>query len=208
MGSETPKQFLELSGQPILMHTIGAFYQYDHRMEIILVLPLTHFNRWTELCLKYDFDIPHKMVAGGSTRFHSVKNGLESIAADDGLVAIHDGVRPLISTDIIGNSFEVAAASDNAVVAVELKDTIRLVEKKGTRSVDRAKYRAIQTPQTFMLPKIKKAYQIEFDESITDDASVAEKAGQKINLIEGSYRNLKITTMEDLVVAEALLKQK
>jgi len=205
MGSEIPKQFLAVAGQPILMHTISAFYQYDHTMEIILVLPLSHFSKWTELSLEYDFDVPHRMIAGGSTRFHSVKNGLNSLE-EEGIVAIHDGVRPFIEMDIIKNSFEVARNEGNAVVSVALKDSIRQVSEASNQSLDRTSYRAVQTPQTFRLSLIKKAYSIEYDESITDDASVAELAGQEINLIEGSYRNIKITTNEDLMIAEAFLK--
>lgn len=204
MGSNTPKQFLNIGGQPILMHTINAFYQYDHTIEIILVLPPSHFSRWTELSLMHDFDVPHRMVGGGSTRFHSVKNGLDTIE-DDGIVAIHDGVRPLIETDIIRNSFEVAKKEGNAVVSVELKDSIRRLDGKTSKSINRTSYKVVQTPQTFKVRHIKKAYSIEYQEAITDDASVAELAGQKINLIEGSYRNIKITTTEDLIVAEALL---
>ncbi len=207
MGSDTPKQFLKIGGQPILMHTITAFYQYDHKMEIVLVLPHSHFSQWTELSLMHDFDVPHCMVGGGSTRFHSVKNGLDSIG-DEGTVAIHDGVRPLIEQEIIQNSFEVANTKGNAIVSVELKDSIRQLKGQRSNSVDRMAFRAIQTPQTFKVSDIKEAYRIEYQESLTDDASVAELAGQKINLIDGSYRNIKITTSEDLVIAEALLDNK
>ncbi len=207
MESETPKQFLNIGGQPVLMHTITTFYQYDHNMEIILVLPHSHFSQWTELSLIHDFDVPHRMVGGGSTRFHSVKNGLDSINGD-GVVAIHDGVRPLVELSIIKNGFEVANKEGNAVVSIELKDSLRHLKGQLSKSIDRIAYRAIQTPQTFKISEIKKAYNIEYQESITDDASVAELAGQRINLIEGSYRNIKITTMEDLVIAEALLKSK
>ena len=205
MDSDTPKQFLTISGQPILMHTLSQFYHYDHQLEIILVLPLSQFNKWTELSLIHDFDVPHRLVAGGSTRFHSVKNGLDSIE-EEGLVAIHDGVRPLIETSIIRNTFEVAEKKGNAIASVELKESIRHVSDASSKAIDRTSYHIIQTPQTFLVTQIKKAYAIEYDESITDDASVAEMAGQLVNLVEGSYRNIKITTSEDLVIAEAFLK--
>ena len=206
MGSSVPKQFIPIAGQPILMHTLTAFYRYDHKMEIILVLPHSHFNQWTELSLKYDFDIPHRLVGGGSSRFHSVKNGLDTI--EEGVVAIHDGVRPLVSTDIISASFELAAEKGNAVVAVDLKDSLREMSKNSSKAVDRNRFKIIQTPQTFLVAPLKKAYQVTYTDAITDDASVAEMAGQKINLIEGSYNNLKITTREDIAVAEALLERK
>ena len=206
MGSSIPKQFIPIGGLPILMHTLTAFYKSDHEMEIILVLPVSHFGEWTNLSVKYDFDVPHRIVAGGSTRYHSVKNGLLSIE-EDGLVAIHDGVRPFVSTEIIENSFIEANKSGNGVVSIPLKDTLRHLGKKGSKPLDRSEYRLVQTPQTFRIGEIKKAYEVEFSENITDDASVAEAAGQKINLIEGSYRNIKITTEEDLVFARAVLSE-
>jgi 2-C-methyl-D-erythritol 4-phosphate cytidylyltransferase len=147
------------------------------------------------------------LVDGGETRFQSVRNGL-AVLSGDGLVAIHDGVRPLISEDIIGASFRLAAAHKTAIAAVRLKESIRMTDQDTTRAVDRSRFRLIQTPQTFDLSLIRKAYQQKEDATMTDDASVAERAGFSISLFEGSYENIKITTPEDLVVAEALLKQK
>lgn len=207
MGADIPKQFLNIAGQPILMHTISAFYRYDHQMEIIVVLPVSQFSKWTTLSLQYDFDIPHRMIAGGSTRFHSVKNGLNSIE-EEGIVAIHDGVRPLIDTDVIKESIEVAEKMGNAVASVDLKDSIRQIDGLLSKAVDRSQYRAVQTPQTFKVSLIKEAYRIEHDDSITDDACVAEVAGHQINMIDGSYSNIKITTSEDLVMAEAIMGTK
>ena len=204
MGADVPKQFLPVAGQPILMHTINAFYHFDHLLEIIVVLPVSHFSKWTALSLEYDFDVPHRLVAGGSTRFHSVKNGLNTIEGD-GVVAIHDGVRPLVDITIIEESFKRAREDGNAVAAVSLKDSIRKLSDGQTKAVERKDYKAIQTPQTFDLGLIKKAYEIDYVESITDDASVAELAGHQINLIQGSYKNIKITTTEDLIVAEAFM---
>jgi len=206
MGSDIPKQFISVAGLPILMHTLTAFYRYDQSTEIILVLPVSHFNQWTNLSVQYDFDVSHKLVAGGSTRFHSVKNGLNSMS-EDGFVAIHDGVRPLVDVDIIARSFNEAEVKGNAVVAVELKDTIRRVNGGTTISEDRTRFRLIQTPQTFRVSDIRLAYSIEYNQSITDDASVAELAGIEIHLTSGNYRNIKITTEEDLIVAEAFFSE-
>jgi 2-C-methyl-D-erythritol 4-phosphate cytidylyltransferase len=205
--SKIPKQFIELNGKPILLHTIEAFLKYSATLSIVLVLPEEDFKTWEEVCKKFNFYKPIILQKGGDTRFQSVKNGLEKIEGD-GLVAIHDGVRPLVSSDLIGASFRLAAAHGTAVAAVRLKESIRMTDQDNTKAVDRSKFRVIQTPQTFDLKLIKKAYQLKEDPSLTDDASVAEKSGHVISLFEGSYENIKITTVEDLVVAEALLKSK
>jgi 2-C-methyl-D-erythritol 4-phosphate cytidylyltransferase len=203
--SSTPKQYLELLGLPILMHTLNAFYRYSEKIKVILVLPEDDFATWDDLCQKHQYSKPYKLQKGGETRFQSVKNGLAFIDGD-GLVAIHDGVRPLISEDIIGASFRLAAVHKSAVAAVRLKDSIRMTDQDSTKAMDRSSFRLIQTPQTFEVSMIRKAYEIREESNLTDDASVAEKAGIKISLFEGSYENLKITTPEDLVIAEALLK--
>ncbi len=202
--SALPKQFIELLGKPILLHTIEAFLRYSTELKIILVLPEDDFSIWKSICIKYNFNHPILLEKGGETRFQSVKNGLNKMEGN-GLVAIHDGVRPLISSDIIGASFHLAAAHHSAVAAVRLKESIRVTDQDNTKAVDRSKFRLIQTPQTFDLQLIKKAYEVKEDSSLTDDASVAEKAGHLISLFEGSYENIKITTPEDLVIAEALL---
>lgn len=202
--SSIPKQFLELNGTPILIHTINAFVRYSPQIRIILVLPEADMPIWKELSAKHQFNTPIIIQSGGDTRFQSVKRGLEKIQGE-GLVAIHDGVRPLISEDIIGASFRLAAVHKTAVAAVRLKESIRMTDQDSTRAVDRSKFRLIQTPQTFDVAMIKKAYEGKEDASLTDDASVAEQAGHVISLFEGSYENIKITTQEDLVVAEALL---
>jgi 2-C-methyl-D-erythritol 4-phosphate cytidylyltransferase len=202
--SALPKQFLELNGLPILMHTIHAFSRYSKNVTIILVLPEDDFETWQSLCAKHSFTAKLTLQKGGDTRFQSVKNGLDKIEGN-GLVAIHDGVRPLVSEDIIGASFRLAAVHKTAVAAVRLKESIRMTDQDNTKAVDRSKFRLIQTPQTFDLALIKKAYQMKDDPSLTDDASVAERAGNTISLFEGSYENIKITTPEDLIVAKALL---
>jgi 2-C-methyl-D-erythritol 4-phosphate cytidylyltransferase len=205
--SKLPKQFLELKGKPILIHTLEAFYRYSENITIILVLPEDDFAIWNDICKKYNFTRPVILQKGGETRFQSVKNGLEKIEGN-GLVAIHDGVRPLVSEDIIGASFRLAAVHQSAVAAVRLKESIRMTDQDNTKSMDRSRFRLIQTPQTFSIELIKQAYQLKEDPTMTDDASVVEKLGHTISLFEGSYENIKITTPEDLIVAEALMKNR
>lgn len=203
--SKVPKQFLELSGRPVLLHTIEAFFRYSEGIQVILVLPEDDFPIWESICNRFQFTQSIVLQKGGETRFQSVKNGLEKIEGS-GCVAIHDGVRPLVSEDIIGASFRLAAVHQSAVAAVRLKESIRMTDQDTTISMDRSKFRLIQTPQTFDVDLIKQAYQIKEDASLTDDASVAEKSGHLISLFEGSYENIKITTPEDLIVAETLMK--
>jgi 2-C-methyl-D-erythritol 4-phosphate cytidylyltransferase len=205
--SVVPKQFIPLAEMPILMHTILAFHEYSERLHIILVLPQDDVDRWNNLCANHQFKIPVQVVHGGESRFQSVKNGL-ALVPENSLVAIHDGVRPLVSSDIIGASFHLAAVHGTAVAAVRLKDSIRMTDQDTTKAADRSRFRLIQTPQTFKSDLIKKAYLTKEEASMTDDASVAEHAGHLISLFEGSYENIKVTTPEDLVVAEALLAAK
>ncbi len=204
--SNLPKQFIELNGKPILLHTIDAFHRYSKSLTVILVLPEDDFEVWNGICEKFNFNEPVLLQKGGATRFQSVRNGLDKIEGE-GLVAIHDGVRPLVSEDIIGASFRLAAIHHCAVAAVRLKESLRMTDKDGTKAVDRSLFRLIQTPQTFDVQLIKKAYRMKEDSSFTDDASVAERAGHRISLFEGSFLNIKITTPEDLVIAEALMKE-
>lgn len=202
--SSRPKQFLEIAGLPVLMHTLRAFINYSADINLILVLPEDDFGLWQDLCNQYAFNAPHQLQAGGDTRFQSVKKGLERVP-DNSLVCIHDGVRPLVHEDLIAASFRLAAIHGSAVAAVRLKESIRMIDQDKTQAMDRSKFRIIQTPQTFQSGLIKKAYQIKEDPSLTDDASVAERSGHAISLFEGSYENIKITTSEDLVIAETLL---
>ncbi len=201
--SVLPKQFIELNGKPILLHTLEAFIRYSPSIRIVLVLPEDDFETWRSICKKFEFNYSVTLQKGGETRFQSVKNGLQNIA--EGLVAIHDGVRPLVSEDIIGASFRLAAIHKCAIAAVRLKESIRMTDQDNTKAVDRSRFRLIQTPQTFDVSLIKKAYEQKEDNSFTDDASVAERAGNIISLFEGSYENIKITTQEDLIVAKALM---
>lgn len=207
MQTTVPKQFFPLAGRPVLMHTIEAFHSTEVGPAIILVLPADYHSYWQELCTEYDFKIPHRLVTGGETRFHSVKNGLDVIQ-DTGaaVIAVHDAVRPLVSREVIENTYQYAAENGNAVTAVKSRDSVRLLKDGVSRSLLRDNVYLVQTPQTFQLAQIKKAYQQPYDPRFTDDASVVEETGIKINLFEGSHQNIKITFPEDIAIAEAILK--
>ena len=205
MGTEIPKQFLELAGKPVLMHTIQVFYNYDPDCELILVLPETQQKFWNELCLKHSFSIRHQVVSGGETRFHSVRNGLKMIQ-DEGIVFIHDGVRPLVSPETIDRCFQMAVKNGNAIPVLQVTDSLRKLKRNQSNSVDRTLYLIVQTPQTFRTEQILMAYQQEYKRTFTDDASVAEKAGIPIFYVTGNPENIKITAPTDLIIAEAFLK--
>ncbi len=204
MGTDIPKQFLLLNGKPVLMHTLSKFNGLSD--EIILVLPEAQIAYWKELCAQYQFSLSHKIVAGGNERFYSVLNGLSSITSEEGLVAIHDGVRPCVSVDLIQRTYEEATQYGSAIAAVKSKDSLRKVTPTGTEAVDRSHYFLVQTPQTFSLQKLKEAYHRSYQSFFTDDASVFEANGSAIQLVEGDYKNIKITTPEDLPLAELYLQ--
>lgn len=204
MGTNIPKQFLELAGKPILMLTIERFRAFDGSMEIITVLPENQLEYWDFLKKEFSFSIAHTIITGGSSRFFSVKNGLEPVE-DTGLVAIHDGVRPLVSSDTIKRCFEAAGKYGNAIPVVSPHDSLRMMTGKGSVPVNRQDIKIIQTPQVFRAELIKKAYLQEYTPDFTDDATVLEKAGVKIHLVEGNRENLKITNPEDLIISAALL---
>ncbi len=206
MNSKIPKQFLKSGDLPILMHTIKKFYDFDNKLQIILSLPPDYFDYWNGLCAEYGFDVNHQIVAGGKTRFHSIKNALETID-EAGIVAVHDGVRPLVSNGTIKRTFEKAEQSGNAVAACDIVFSIRKVEKDTNYAVNRNAYKEIQTPQTFDVKALQEAYKSEYKEEFTDDASVFEAAGYTINLVEGNRENIKITSPEDLLLAEILLNR-
>ena len=208
MKSDIPKQFLSVNGLPVLMHTIRAFAGYSPDLHIIVVLPAEQISFWKELCEKHDFIVAHQLVTGGETRFNSVKNGLNSIEDHtECLIAVHDGVRPVSSREIIADSFTNAALHGAAVVSVPLKDSIRIVgQNEGNKAMDRTLFRLIQTPQTFRSSWMRAAFAADYHESFTDCASVLEAWGYNIQLIDGAYENIKITTPEDLRWAEIYLK--
>ena len=204
MQAAIPKQFLLLKEKPILMHTIDAFKNYDEKCEIILVLPEKHFEYWKSLCSKYNYTAPHSLVKGGKTRFHSVLNALNKID-QPGIIAIHDGVRPLVSIQTINECMSVAAKKGNAVPVVVVNDSVRKIDLNISYAVERKNYRLVQTPQCFDSEIIKNAYQQKYSEHFTDDASVVEAIGVKINLVQGNSENIKITTSVDLKIAHALI---
>lgn len=206
MNSTLPKQFIPLAGKPLLIHTIQQFSNYSKDLRIILILPATQVDEWNKLCQENQFNLDIQIVSGGATRFQSVKNGLDAIDEVDGLVAIHDGVRPFIKKALIEESFRAADKYGSGIATVALKDSIRYVNEGINRAEDRTKFRLIQTPQTFQLDLIKKAYTTKETPDFTDDASVLEHSGERVHLIEGSFENIKITTPEDLIIAESILK--
>jgi 2-C-methyl-D-erythritol 4-phosphate cytidylyltransferase len=211
MGTEIPKQFLMLQNKPILLHTIERFLAAFEDISFVVVLPKSQISYWVNLCSTID-DIPnHEIVAGGETRFHSSFNGIQSIHEQEAIVAIHDGVRPFPSIEKIITAFKYAEESGNAVFSVDSKDSIRLLNDSNNRyeSVPRDHIKIIQTPQIFKLSSLQKAFETGFKTIFTDDASVVENAGEQINLVEGNYENIKITTPEDLLLADIILnKQK
>ncbi|HDR52627.1 MAG TPA: 2-C-methyl-D-erythritol 4-phosphate cytidylyltransferase [Mariniphaga anaerophila] len=204
MQASLPKQFLELNGKPILMHTFQAIIKADPNFEFFLVLPEKEISTWESLCKNYQFSIKHTVVKGGKTRFHSVKNGLEKISGE-GIVFIHDGVRPLVSAKTIENCFQTALAHGNALPVILPSESVRRASGEKNEAVDRTQYYLVQTPQTFKLQLIKKAYEQKYSEAFTDDASVLENTGASIYLVEGNRENIKITWPADLTMAAALL---
>ncbi len=207
MQSAIPKQFLLLNGLPVLMHTIRSFHQSESQPQIILVLPAGFHSYWKELITQHKFSIPHQLVSGGETRFHSVKNGLDTITNMEAIIAVQDAVRPLTDIAIIDHSYTYATQHGNAVVAVKSRDSVRRLKNEKSVCLVRDDIWLVQTPQTFQSAQLKKAYEQSYHTKFTDDASVVEETGITINLIEGNYRNIKITFPEDIAIAETLLNQ-
>lgn len=203
MGGDVPKQFQLLGNQPVLMHTLQRFADDCKDLQIILVLPQEQIEYWSDLGEKYHFGVEHWIVAGGETRFHSVQNGLAQIPDDaEGVVAVHDGVRPLVSREVIGKCFEEARRKKAVVPVVPVVESLRHVSDG---AVPRADYRLVQTPQTFDIQLLKQAYRQPFSKDFTDDASVVEAFGHPISMVEGNRENIKLTTPFDLRIAETLL---
>ncbi|MET1055598.1 MAG: 2-C-methyl-D-erythritol 4-phosphate cytidylyltransferase [Pedobacter sp.] len=207
MNQDIPKQFLALDGKPVLMHTIEAFHNCVLNPEIILVLNIRQHQFWQGLCEKHQFSIPHQVIEGGQERFDSVKNGLKFIN-DDGVVAIHDAVRPLVSTELVLASYQMALEKGNAIAAIKPVDSVR-IKKDGQESValNRDELYLIQTPQTFVTQQLKTAYEQPYKTEFTDDASVVEKAGFVINILPGERSNIKITYAQDLELASFMLRK-
>lgn len=207
MNTPLPKQFIPLLGKPLLMHTLEVFFSFDPHIHFILVLPHSQIPYWEQLCREHKFNIPVQTTPGGPERFHSVKNGLK-LVPDNAVVAIHDGVRPLVSQKTINETFYFAEKFGNAIPVVPVTESVRVVENAFNKPLDRSTLRLVQTPQCFMAATLKKAYLVNYHESFTDDASVLEKAGERLFLCEGNRENIKITTPSDLKIAEAVLLQK
>lgn len=218
MGSDIPKQLLPVGGLPVLMHTIKRFREYSQEMQIILVLPEAQQDYWHGLCKEYAFDVEYMLANGGETRFHSVKNGLDMIPDDaEGVVGVHDGVRPFPALEVIERCYKTAKETEAVIPVIPVVETLRHIVNVNCDSVavngvavnssitvPRNDYRLVQTPQTFTVSLLKKAYQQPYNDNFTDDASVVEAMGKSITLVEGNRENIKITTPFDLTVAEAL----
>lgn len=206
MGGDIPKQFVPVKGKPVLMRTLEAFYAYDEQMELILVLPVNQQDYWKHLCVEYGFTVPHRIASGGETRFHSVKNGLALIEGEDGLLGVHDGVRPFVAREVIASCYDAAVEKEAVIPVTEVVETLRLLTgEEESKTVPRSAYRLVQTPQVFTVSLLKQAYEQAYTPDFTDDASVVEAWGHAVYLVPGNRENIKLTTPFDLKVAEALL---
>lgn len=204
MGGDVPKQFLPIGGRPVLMRTMECFADYSEDLQIILVLPREQVEYWFDLGGKFHFGVEHWIVAGGSTRFHSVQNGLAQIPDDaDGVVGVHDGVRPFVSVEVIARCYEAARTAKAVVPVVPVVESLRHIRNG---AVARNDYRLVQTPQVFDIQLLKRAYRQPFSDTFTDDASVVEALGETITMVDGNRENLKITTPFDLKIAETLIE--
>ena len=206
IGGAIPKQFMIVGGEPILARTINTFAEALPAAEIVVVLPEAHIEVWKNLAARFEV-APHRTVAGGSERFHSVKAGISALREDTGLIAVHDGVRALVSKKLIIRTLQSAIEHGATIPTIAPVDSFRVATCEGSHPINRSSLRIVQTPQIFAADILRSAYQTEFDPSFTDDASVVEKAGVKVALCEGERSNIKITTVEDIAIAEALLAQ-
>ncbi len=207
MGGDIPKQFLPVGGKPVLMRTLERFREYSPTLSIILVLPKAQQDYWKELCREYSFTVEHTIANGGETRFHSVQNGLAMIPdSEQGVVGVHDGVRPFVSTEVIQRCYDTARTAKAVIPVTPVVETLRYVGGKGAdRNVLRSDYRLVQTPQTFDIQLLKEANRQEYSEAFTDDASVVEGIGATVTMVDGNRENIKITTPFDLKIAEVLV---
>ena len=217
MGSDIPKQFLPIGGKPVLMRTLESFREYDTDLQIILVLPEAQQDYWHQLCEEYHFDVAYTLANGGQTRFHSVQNGLALVPDDaEGVVGVHDGVRPFPSIEVITRCYETARQTKAVIPVIPVVETVRqilpsnqsnpnAVSNPSSITVPRDQYRLVQTPQTFDIQLLKAANRQPYNDGFTDDASVVESYGHPITLVEGNRENIKITTPYDITVAEAII---
>ena len=206
MGSDIPKQFLPIGGKPVLMRTLERFREYSPTLQIILVLPKAQQDYWHKLCKDYNFEVEYVLADGGETRFHSVQNGLTEIPDDaEGVVGVHDGVRPFPSIDVIRNCYETARTAKAVIPVIPVVETVRHLQGNTSVTVPRSDYRLVQTPQTFDIQLLKAANKQPYNDGFTDDASVVEAYGFNITLVDGNRENIKITTPYDLKIAEVLI---
>jgi 2-C-methyl-D-erythritol 4-phosphate cytidylyltransferase len=206
MGSDIPKQFLPIGGKPVLMRTLERFREYSPTLQIILVLPKAQQDYWHQLCKDYNFEVEYVLADGGETRFHSVQNGLAKIPDDaEGVVGVHDGVRPFPSIDVIRNCYETARTAKAVIPVIPVVETVRHLQGNTSETVPRSDYRLVQTPQTFDIQLLKAANKQPYNDGFTDDASVVEAFGFNITLVEGNRENIKITTPYDMKIAEILI---
>ena len=204
MQSALPKQFLILGGEPVVARTINTFAEAMPGAEIVVVLPQEHIELWRNLAARFDVAV-HRCVAGGSERFHSVKCGLEALSSDVEWVAVHDGVRALVSRKLIIRTLLDAEQHGATIPVVEVADSYRRVTATGSEIITRSELRIVQTPQIFSAELLRRAYEQEYDPAFTDDASVVEAIGHTISLVEGERSNIKLTTPEDLSWAEWMI---
>ncbi len=206
MGGDLPKQFMPLAGKPVLMHTLERFHSFDAALQIILVLPRDHQPYWRQLCEDYRFDVPHQIADGGASRFLSSKSGLDLVPDDaEGVVMIHDGVRPFVSHEVIGRCLDAARRCGAAIPVLPVVETLRRLEDGTTVTVPRDEYRSVQTPQAFDIALARRAFAQPDSPRFTDDASVVESIGHAVALVEGNRENIKLTTPFDLTVAKAII---
>ena len=206
IGGAIPKQFMIVGGEPLLSRTINTFSQALPAAEIVVVLPEAHIEFWKNLAARFEV-APHRCVVGGSERFHSVKAGIAALEESTGVIAVHDGVRALVSKKLIIRAIQTAIENGSAIPAIAPVDSFRVATPEGSHPIDRASLRIIQTPQIFSAEILRNAYQTDYSPSFTDDASVVEQSGVAVTLCEGERSNIKITTVEDITIAEALLTQ-
>jgi 2-C-methyl-D-erythritol 4-phosphate cytidylyltransferase len=204
MGGPIPKQFMLVKGKPLLCWTIEAFQAFDAAMPIIVVLPEAQIPIWKALCIGHGFLIEHQVVAGGEERFHSTRNGLAAVKGD-GIVAVHDGVRPLVSKELIARCFAAAEIHGAAIPVVPISSSVRQVDTDGSKAIDRSTLRAVQTPQCFRVELLRKAFDAPYDAAFTDEATLVESTGGSVHLVEGDENNLKVTSPVDLRMLELLL---
>ena len=203
MGGDIPKQFLPVCGKPVLMRTLEAFHAYEASIHLILVLPVSQQAYWKQLCEEYQFNLAHEIADGGETRFHSVKNGL-ALIKEDGLVGVHDGVRPFVSQEVIARCYDEALSLKAVIPVIGVVETVRHLTDEGSETVPRDQYKLVQTPQVFDVALLRRAYEQTYTDMFTDDASVVEALGEKVYLVEGNRENIKLTTPFDLKLAELL----